>query len=218
MQGSKSATQLGGWTTLAVVLALAGCGGPAEEKAVPANKIAKAAAPAPISAEQYVALAAAGNRYAIEAARLARERAADAEVGGLAETILADHQRLSARLAEAAGGTQPRLRLRVDAPLSAAQQANLAALRAASGPAFDAAYLRQQVRAHEQALDVAIRYVRSGEVPALQQHAASTIEPISRHLTRARTLESEALARPRYEARPPDLPEEPKGGGDDGQR
>ena len=201
---------------LMAALALAACGGPAEEKAVPANKVARAAPSAPISAGQYVALAGAGDRYAIEAARLAREKAADAEVGGLAESILADHQRASARLAEAAGGAQPPMR--VEAVLSAEQQANLGALRAASGPAFDAAYLRQQVRAHEQALDVALRYARSGEAPTLRQHAAGTIEAISRHLTRARTLESEALARPRYEARPPDLPEEPKGGGDDRQR
>jgi putative membrane protein len=182
------------WTILAAALALAACGGPAEEKAAPANKVAKAAAPAPISAEQYVALAAAGDRYAIEAARLAREKAVDAEVGGLAESILADHQRSTMRLAEAARGAQPPLR--VDAALSAAQQSNLDALQATSRPAFDAAWLRQQVRADEQALDVAVRYARSGETPALRRHAASTIEPIQRHLIRARRLESEVLARP----------------------
>jgi putative membrane protein len=186
-------------------LLLAGCGGSADENATTANGLAvvngaseagngTTAPAAPATAAQYVALASGGDLYEIESARLALEKATSQQVKGLAEMILADHQRSTRQLAEAAGQASPPLALA--AAMSADQQAGMDILRRTNGRDFDTTWLRQQVLAHQQAFDAAAHYASRGDVQALRRHAASTIEPIQRHLTRARSLEAEALAQP----------------------
>jgi putative membrane protein len=186
-------------------LLLAGCGGSVDENATTANGLAvvngaseagngTTAPAAPATAAQYVALASGGDLYEIESARLALEKATSQQVKGLAEMILADHQRSTRQLAEAAGQASPPLALA--AAMSADQQAGMDILRRTNGRDFDTTWLRQQVLAHQQAFDAAAHYASRGDVQALRRHAASTIEPIQRHLTRARSLEAEALAQP----------------------
>jgi putative membrane protein len=143
---------------------------------------------------QYVALASSGDLYEIESARLALQKATSQQIKGLAEMILADHQRLSRELAAAAAQASPALR--VTPVMSPEQQTGMDQLRRAQGRAFDTAWLRQQVLAHEHALDIVLRYARGGDVPSLRRHAAASIEPIQRHLTRTRSLEAEVLAPP----------------------
>ena len=185
---------------------LAGCGGPADENAATATGSAVVngapdagvtgtpVPPAPTTGGQYVALASGGDLYEIEAARLALQKATSDQVKGLAEMILADHQRSTRQLAEAAAQASPPLALA--AVMSPDHQTGIDILRRTNGRAFDTTWLRQQVLAHEQALNMVTHYARSGDVPALRRHAAGTIEPIQRHLIRARSLEAEALAQP----------------------
>src|SRR5688500_13377688 len=192
-------------TIAAAALVAAGCGGPGNENASTANgsAVVNGAAPgeAPTppnpqetNAQQYVALASAGDMFEIESARLALEKGESAEVRGLAQVILADHQRSSAELGQAGAQAQPPVTL---APvLSPSQQSSLEALQRARGAAFDREYLRQQVAAHQQALDTAAAYARGGDSAPLRRHAASTIAAVQTHLSRARRLEGEALARP----------------------
>ena len=115
-----------------------------------------------------------------------------AEVRGLAQMILADHQRSSAQLAQA--GTQAQPPVTPSPVLSPSQQSSLEALQRPSGSAFDLAWLRQQVLAHQEALDLAGAYARGGDSEPLRRHAAGTIAAIQTHLARARRLEAEALA------------------------
>ena len=187
-------------------LALAACGGPENENAATAtgsavmNGAPPGAAPAPpnpmaTNAQQYVALASGGDMFEIQSARIALQKAESAEVRGLAQMILADHQRSSAELAEAGAQARPPL---TPAPvLSPSQQESIEALQRAQGTAFDREWLHQQVLAHQQALDLAAAYARGGDSEPLRRQAAATIAPIQTHLARARRLESEALAQPK---------------------
>ena len=193
--------------TAIAAIALAGCGGPEDgSAATAAGNVATNGAPAvappatptptptPTTAEQYVARASAGDLFAMLSAQLALDKSDSAEVRGLAQMILSDHRRASARLADAAREAEPPI---APAPvLDPAQQAAIEALRQASGVAFDEAWLRQQVDAHEQALDLAAAFATRGDSEPLRRQAAATIAPIQTHLTRARRLEAEALARP----------------------
>ena len=185
-------------------LALVACGGPDSENGSSAQGSAvmngappgagpAPANPMPTNAQQYVALASGGDMFEIQSARIALEKAESAEVRGLAQMILADHQRSSAQLAEAGAQAQPPL---TPAPaLNPSQQESIEALQRTRGVAFDAEWLRQQVVAHQHALDAAAAYARGGDSEPLRRHAAATIAPIQTHLTRARRLEAETLAR-----------------------
>ena len=188
------------------MVALAACGGPDNENAATAqgsavmNGAPPGAAPAPpdpmpTNAQQYVSLASAGDLFETQSARIALQKAESAQVRGLAQMILADHQRSSAQLALAAGQAQPPL---TPAPvLNPSQQESIEALQRAQGAAFDREWLHQQVLAHQSALDAAVAYARAGDAEPLRQQAAATIAPIQTHLARARRLESEALAQPK---------------------
>lgn len=186
----------------AAALAIAGCGGgdghdetnlaAADGNAVgnvadPAANASAGASATASNGRQYVELAGAGDLYEIESARLAQEKATRTEIRELAGMILADHQRSTTELTTAAGQAQPPIT--ATPAMNAEQQANIQALQAASGEAFDREYLAQQVRAHEQALSLVTSYAASGDVESLRQHAATVADPIQRHLSRARELQ-----------------------------
>ena len=178
---------------LAAALALAACGGGADDKVGNAFLNGSARIEAAPTGEQYVALFAGAGVYVMQAAEMALEKSDSAELRGLAQMILSDHQRLSNDLAAAGLEVHPP---HVPSPvLDAEQQAGMNRLSATPSAAFDRAWLEQQIRAHERALDTAIAYSRNGDSPALRRHAASTIAPMQTHLTRARRLEAEARAR-----------------------
>jgi putative membrane protein len=185
----------------ASALALAACGGegsdPGNVATAEGSAVANGAAPGttkqpatPATAangQQYVALVSGSDLFEIEAARVAQQKSQRDDVRELAGMILADHQGSTADLGRAGAQAQPPLSV---APvLNAEQQANLQALRAADGEAFDRLWLRQQVRAHEQALTLVTAYAANGDVEPLRRHAATVAEPIQRHLTTARRLE-----------------------------
>lgn len=194
--------------TAAVALALAGCGGSSDF----ANEVNPAAAegnaaigpadapdgtiPTPGAAQtarngqEYVALAGASDLYEIEAARLAIEKATHDEVRTLAQAILADHQRSTTQLSAAAREADPVLTM--PSEMNAQQQADVDALRAASGAAFGTLFLDQQVRAHEQALTLVTAYASEGDVEALRRHASTVAGPIQAHLSQARALVEQA--------------------------
>ena len=193
-------------TAFAAALALAACGEPASENASTAagNAAMNGAADRGTramtpnlrlaNAQQYVALASAGDLFEIQSARIALQKSPSAEVRGLAQMILADHERSAAQLGRIVGEAEPPL---TPAPvLDPNQEAAIAALQRARDAAFDREWLRQQVLAHQQALDLAAAYARGGDSEPLRRHAASSIAAIQTHLTRARSLEAEALARP----------------------
>jgi putative membrane protein len=156
------------------------------------NGLAPASAPTAANGQQYVELAGAGDLYEIESARLAIAKATRGEVRTLAQAILADHQRSTTSLNAAARQAEPALT--AASRMNAEQQADVDALRAASGAGFDVLYLEQQVRAHEQALTLVTSYASEGEVESLRRHASTVAGPIQTHLSRARALVEEAAA------------------------
>ena len=186
--------------------AVAACGGPDNENAATAegsavmNGAPPGAAPVPpnpmpTNAQQYVSLASGGDLFEIQSARIALQKAQSDQVKGLAQMILADHQRSSNQLNQAGAQAQPPL---TPAPvLNPSQQESIEALQRTQGSAFDREWLHQQVLAHQSALDVAVAYARGGDSEPLRQQAAGTIAAIQTHLARARQLEGEALAQPK---------------------
>lgn len=192
--------------TTAAALSLAACGGGADSaendmmaddgtlmdnEAMMANDSAMMdngamAAPTPSSPQDYVAMAAASDMFEIESSRLATEKAQRQEVKDFAQMLIADHQKSTATLKTAAAAAEPPVTLTPQ--LNAEQQANIDALRNASGADFDRLYLSQQVPAHEKALAMLRGYAESDGPAQLKQHASTTAPAVEQHLTRARSL------------------------------
>ncbi len=106
--------------------------------------------------QQYATMAAASDMYEIESSRLALEKAQSQDIKAFAQMLIADHQKSTNDLKSAATQAEPAISL---APaLDGEQQANVQALQAASGAAFDRLYAQQQVQAHQKALSLVQDY------------------------------------------------------------
>ena len=61
-------------------------------------------------------------------------------------------------------------------------------LQQTSGADFDRAYMRQQVVAHQTALNLHGNYARNGDTAALRAVASAAVPIVRQHLDRARQL------------------------------
>lgn len=189
-----------------LVLALAACGpqprdqdAGAPSAAAPLPEPAAAAVRA-MSPADYVAAAAVGDLYEIEAARIAQDRSQNDEVKALAATLSADHAKTAGDLRAAV--SQSGQTLTIPAALPEDRQGQVEGLNAATPTDFDAVWLTQQVEAHEQALALHRRYAESGDVASLKAFASATVAVLQRHLDQLRQLRDRTVSPPAEAAAP----------------
>ena len=135
------------------------------------------AAAAPMTAKQFADTAAASDAYELASSKLAQTKATDAGLKKFAAQMIKDHTASTAKLKTAAGTITP------DPTMNAEQQANIAALEAASGADFDTAYKAQQLAAHGKTLVALQSYATGGDNAALKTFAANTSPVVQGHLT-----------------------------------
>jgi putative membrane protein len=128
----------------------------------------------------------ASDYYEIEAGKLAQDKATSQALKDFGKMMVTAHTDSTGKLKAAGAKASPAI-----APnpvLNAEQEANLAALRAADGADFDAAYKTQQIAAHEKALSAMKDYAANGEVAPLKQFARDTVKVVETHLAKIRAL------------------------------
>ncbi|GAA4765755.1 hypothetical protein GCM10023219_08480 [Stakelama sediminis] len=138
-----------------------------------------------MSAQQFANLVAASDAFEIQSAKLAESKATDAKLKDFAKLMIHDHDQSTAELKQAAKtipGVTP------DATLSAQQQADLSALKSASGRAFDTLYAQQQTLAHQQAIGLLQSYAASGGNATLKEWAGKVLPIVKGHLTKIRSI------------------------------
>jgi len=137
-------------------------------------------------AQRFANQVAASDHYEIEAGRLAQQKAQSQALKDFGAMMVEHHGQSTEKLKAAGASASPTIV--PAAALSAEQETNLAALRAADGAAFDTAYKAQQIAAHEQALALVRDYATSGDVPELRSFASEAQKIIQTHLTRIREI------------------------------
>jgi putative membrane protein len=123
--------------------------------------------------------------YELAAARTALAESRNAQVRAFAERMIADHERMSQSLQDAArasGLEPPRPHVGGD------QMRFLASLQSLRGDEFDREYGRQQMLAHTSALTMMRGYAEKGTDPNLRRLAAASAPTIEHHLQAARQL------------------------------
>lgn len=136
-----------------------------------------AMAAAPMTAQDFANTAAASDAYEIASSKLAQDKSSDAGLKKFAAQMIKDHTDSTAKLKTAAGAIKP------DPAMNAEQKANIAALEAAAGAAFDTAYKSQQVAAHGKTLAAMTGYAAGGDNADLKAFAAATAPVVQGHLT-----------------------------------
>jgi putative membrane protein len=139
----------------------------------------------PTDASGFANAVAAADLYEVESARLAAEKASNAEVKSLAQHIRTDHEKSTAELKTAAGTAN----ITVAPKLDAEKQGMLDQLKsAAAGPDFDRLYVEQQKTAHQKALDLLQGYSSGGDNQALKAFATKTSTAVKSHLDHANKI------------------------------
>ncbi|MBN2970485.1 DUF4142 domain-containing protein [Roseomonas aeriglobus] len=147
-----------------------------------------AATPAASAGQTFANTAAASDAFEIESSRLAEKNAGSAAVKAFAAKMIDAHTESTAKLKAAAASASPAIT--PDPTLTADQQAQLAAMRNATGAAFDRLYIDAQKAAHTATLDTLKSYAASGDVPSLKAFAAELSPKVAAHLNMANGLKA----------------------------
>ncbi len=128
----------------------------------------------------------ASDYYEVEAGRIAQEKAQSQGLKDFGRMMVEQHTQSTEKLKAAGARANPAI---VPNPtLTGEQEANLAALRAAEGAAFDQAYKTQQIAAHEKALALVQGYAATGDIAELKTFATEAEKLIQGHLTQIRGM------------------------------
>lgn len=188
-----------GITAVMASLSLAACDQPPADRAtgdrtdlspIPGEAMPPEPAAASLSGQEFGDTLAASDAFEIAASRLATDRAPTPTVKAFAQKMVDAHTASTDRLKKDGATLTPAIK--PDPALSAEQQQKLDALKPLTGTAFEQAYLKEQVAAHEAALGVVQAYAASGSDPVLKRFAAEAIKMVSEHLEEARRLATTA--------------------------
>jgi putative membrane protein len=136
--------------------------------------------------QTYVEKAVIGDMFEIQSSDVALKQATSPDVKAFAERMIKDHTTSSSALK--AGIQSANIQVKIPESLDSAHQAKLADLRKTTRKDFDQAYMRQQIDAHKEALQLHRQYAESGDNPVLKKTAHNTMTIVEHHLQEAQNI------------------------------
>ena len=133
--------------------------------------------------QEFATMAASSDMLELESSKLALEQAQNASVKEFAQMMIKDHTTASENLKAAASKDG----VTVPAEMLPKHAAEVQKLNGQTGAEFDAAYVKTQVAAHEEALALMKSYAENGE-GATKAHAEKTAPVIQMHLEHAQEM------------------------------
>lgn len=128
--------------------------------------------------EKFITGAVIGNRLEIDSSKLALDRSEDPTVREFAKMMVEDHEAAMENMKSVVpNDSAPAL----GADYDAKHQQKLDALRNTSEANFDAAYVKTQTEAHDEAVALFSGYAQSGDEKDLKQFAAATLPTLKAH-------------------------------------
>lgn len=158
----------------------------AAEDAV-AGVVGQASAAAANSVDGFVTAAAMSDMFEIESSKLALTKATSPAVKKYAQQMIDDHTKTTAQLKKIIA--DGKLAIVPPTQLDNRRQGMIDNLKAATGAAFDEAYVDQQEAAHKEAVTLMNSYVDDGDNAALKQFAQATAPKIQMHHDMAEKLD-----------------------------
>lgn len=137
----------------------------------------------PISASDFVYVAAMSMLFDIEAARLAGERASDPAVRAFAKKLVADRQPALEALRAAATGEE------APSELDKEDRQIIDSLAKEKGAEFDAAFVGMMIDSNEDALELHQEFSQGAKDEKLRAYVASRLDPLAATMKEAEELE-----------------------------
>jgi putative membrane protein len=163
---------------------------PADRAASPAAGLGAAATRGDaMTAAGFARTAAMSDLYEMEASRLAEQRSQNAQVKQFAQHMIRDHQKTTTELKGMVPQLQGVTASQLPTSLDQQHQTLVQQLQGAQGAEFDRTFARQQVQAHQTAVDLFRSYAQSGDNAQLKQWASRTLPSLEEHLREAQQLQ-----------------------------
>jgi putative membrane protein len=134
---------------------------------------------------QFVEKAAIGDMFEIQSSKLALDKSELKEVDSFAQHIIDDHTKSSDKLKSIVGNLTG---VQIPQQLDSKHRDMLGQLQNASGQQFHQLYRKQQIDAHQEAVQLFETYSKSGQNKELQEFASSTLPRLKEHQQMAQGL------------------------------
>ncbi|HYC55384.1 MAG TPA: DUF4142 domain-containing protein [Candidatus Binatia bacterium] len=137
------------------------------------------------SDQAFMKTAAAGGIAEVESAKLALQKASDKDVKEFAQHMIDDHTQANKELEQIAKTKNAALPKEPDAKHKAVMQE----LEGKSGKDFDKAYMKAQVKDHQEMISLFQQQASSGKDPELKSFATKTLPALEKHLDHAKKVD-----------------------------
>ncbi|HEY2784634.1 MAG TPA: DUF4142 domain-containing protein [Fimbriiglobus sp.] len=138
----------------------------------------------PLDNKTFVEKAAGGGMAEVEMAKAAQTQAQNAAVKKFADRMVKDHTAINEELKTIAAG----IPVTVPERLSDKCRDEIAAMQKLTGAAFDKAYMEQQVKAHQEAVDCFKKAGKEVSNMRLKEFIIKTLPTLEDHLKRAKKV------------------------------
>ena len=134
--------------------------------------------------KKFVKDAALGGMAEVELGKLATQKAASEAVKQFGQKMVDDHTKANDQLKEVASKEN----ITIPDSLDSKHQSRIEKLSKLSGPDFDKAYIKDQVKDHKQDVSEFKNEANAGSDPNVKQFASNTLPILEQHLTMAKDL------------------------------
>jgi putative membrane protein len=131
----------------------------------------------PLSDKEFVLKASQGGMTEVELGKVASEKGGTSQVKDFGSRMVKDHSQANDELK----GLAEKKGIALDSKLDARHQSQVDRLSKLNGPAFDKAYVTNQVRAHESTVALFKEEAKSGQDPDLKAFASRTLPTLENH-------------------------------------
>jgi len=134
--------------------------------------------------KKFVKDAALGGMAEVELGKLATQKAASDEVKQFGQKMVDDHTKANDQLKQVAAKES----ISIPDALDSKHQSRINKMSKLSGPDFDKAYIKDQVKDHQQDVNEFKSEADNGSDPNIKQFASSTLPTLQEHLSMAKDL------------------------------
>ncbi len=134
--------------------------------------------------KKFVKDAALGGMTEVELGKLATQKASSDAVKQFAQKMVDDHTKANDQLNEIAGKEN----INVPDSLDSKHQSRINKLSKLSGPDFDKAYIRDQIKDHQSDVSDFKNEAQYGSDPNIKQFASNTLPTLQEHLSTVKDL------------------------------
>lgn len=141
-------------------------------------------APRKVDDKKFAKDAALGGLTEVELGKLAAQKASNDAVKQFGQRMVDDHSKANDQLKQIASKSN----IEVPAALDSKHQSRIDKLAKLSGPAFDKAYVKDQLKDHERDVDDFKSEAQNGSDPNVKQFAMQTLPTLQEHLNAVKDL------------------------------